>query len=224
MCGHLTLPIALVPFSELLELRLEELHASLGDKLLPVEGHQENPDDDRQQDDRDADVAGHLVEACEQDEQRLEERREDERQEGDRIRAGLRWGQGKNRRRRGRGSPTRTRRGARASRGAGGNDQARRAQEEQRRKRLPEPAKTGASRHAAGSRLSNRVIAAGAPGMAAGNPPGPHPTTLQEAVLLDGLLGVSGAARLVATGRRQPAEQQPVELDKPNPDPLHVLV
>ena len=49
---------------------------------------------------------------------------------------------------------------------------------------------------------ADRVVAAGVPRVAAGDPPGAHPGAPEEAVLLDRLLGVARAGRLVAAARR----------------------
>ena len=68
--------------------------------------------------------------------------------------------------------------------------------------------------HEVRASLANRVIAAPAPGMTAGDPPGAHPAPLEESVLLDGLLGVAGTGRFVAAARRHPREDDPVELDR----------
>jgi len=72
--------------------------------------------------------------------------------------------------------------------------------------------------------LPNRVVAAGVAGMAATDAPKAHPAAPGEAVTADRLLGVPRAGRLIPAARRQPAEQHPVEADRPDPDPFHVAV
>jgi hypothetical protein len=56
------------------------------------------------------------------------------------------------------------------------------------------------------------------PGMAACDPPNPHPAAPNEPVLEDRLLRVARAGWLIAAARRQPSEEQPVEPDEPDPD------
>jgi len=60
-----------------LQLGLHHLHASLRHDLGPEDRDHEDPDDDRQQDDGDTDVAGDAVEEHQADEDGLEDRRED---------------------------------------------------------------------------------------------------------------------------------------------------
>jgi hypothetical protein len=49
----------------------------------------------------------------------------------------------------------------------------------------------------------------------------PHPAASQEAVALDGLLGVDGARGLVAARRRKPGEQEAIAVDQRDPDLPH---
>ena len=85
-----------------------------------------------------------------------------------------------------------------------------------------EPNRSGGARAVTSARLaSGPGHSRPAPGVAAGDPSGAHPAALEEAVLLDGLLRVARAGRLVAAARRQPREHDPVELDQPDPDALH---
>src|SRR5689334_489831 len=73
------------------------------------------------------------------------------------------------------------------------------------------------------SGLANGVIAAPAPRMAAGDAAHPHPAALDEPVLLDGLLRVARAGGLVATTRRHPREDDPVQPDHPDADLLQTV-
>src|SRR4051794_20440298 len=69
--------------------------------------------------------------------------------------------------------------------------------------------------------LADRVIPTGVPWVTSGDPPGPHPAPLQQAILQDGLLRVVRTRRLEAARRREPREDDPVELYRPDPDLLH---
>jgi hypothetical protein len=60
--------------------------------------------------------------------------------------------------------------------------------------------------------------------MAARNPASAHPGPPEEPVPFDRLLGVVGAGRLVAAGRRHRREDEPVEMDQCDPDSLHFEV
>src|SRR5689334_13930736 len=53
-------------------------------------------------------------------------------------------------------------------------------------------------RSVTGTSSADRVVAAGMPGVASGDPLGTHPAAAEQAVLLDRLLGVARAGRLVA--------------------------
>ena len=77
--------VALVLDLDRLELRLEHLHPALGHDLRPEHGHQQQPDDDRQRDDRDADVAEQVVEERQAHEQDLEHGRERPREEAEGV-------------------------------------------------------------------------------------------------------------------------------------------
>ena len=81
--------VALVLALDLLDLRLEHLRPLRGDHLLPRERRHQQLDDDRQQDDRDGDVAAHQrVQQHQRDEQDLEDRREGPGQEVHGVGAG----------------------------------------------------------------------------------------------------------------------------------------
>src|SRR6185437_15432714 len=75
----LLLDLRLVPFElllDLLDLRLEGLHRLHRLDLLDAEREQHDPEDDREQDDRDAEVPGEVVEAGQQPPDRVEKRLE----------------------------------------------------------------------------------------------------------------------------------------------------
>src|SRR5207249_11257807 len=69
--------------------------------------------------------------------------------------------------------------------------------------------------------LADRVVAAGVSRVTARDPAHPHPAAAEEAVLVDCLLGVARARRLVAAARRKPREEDSIDPDGPDPDPLH---
>ena len=143
-----------------------------------------DPHDDRQQDDRDDDVAVRRedprdpVEEHEHDEQRLEDRREQPRQEVDRVRAG------RGRRERGLAGDRASRRGR--CRGSCPGRTPRRPGRCRTRSRI------GASRARNGERRvtrwfsirsADRVVAARVPGVTAADASGAHPAAAQQPVL-----------------------------------------
>src|SRR5262249_60108478 len=65
------------------------------------------------------------------------------------------------------------------------------------------------------------VVAAGVPRTAARDALRAHPAPPEQPVLLDRLLGVARAARVVAAARRRPGENDPVEPDQSDTDGLH---
>src|SRR6478672_5589553 len=67
---------------------------------------------------------------------------------------------------------------------------------------------------------SDGVVAAGMPWVAPGDPLRAHPAALEQPVLVDRLLGVSRACRLVAAAGRHPGEHDAIEPDEPDPDRL----
>ena len=71
---------------------------------------------------------------------------------------------------------------------------------------------------------ADRVIAAGREGVAARDPLGTHPASLEQPVALDGLLGVSRAAGLVSTRRGAQANSDAIHVDQADTEPLHPSV
>jgi hypothetical protein len=59
--------------------------------------------------------------------------------------------------------------------------------------------------------------------MAARDPADTHPAALEESVPLDRLLRVVRAGGLIAARGRHPSEHEPVDVDEPDPDALHLL-
>ena len=193
--------VALEALLDLAHLRLEHLDPPLRHQLQPEERDQDPAHDERQHDDRPADRAREaeapeeVVDRGQDDEQELEDRREQPGQQADRVRAGLGGLQ-----RRVRGRRDRVARGvdAAAARRARGDQDHDRGDQEDR----PDPGPPGGNRHAMRASSANRVITARIPRMAACDPLGAHPAAAQEAVFLDGLLGVVGARRLEPTALR----------------------
>jgi len=60
--------------------------------------------------------------------------------------------------------------------------------------------------------------------MAAPDTADPHPRSLEQPIPIDRFFRVARTGRLVATARRHPPEENPVEPDEPDPDPFHVAV
>ena len=220
-------------------------------------GHQQQADEDRDQDDRDADVADQVVEQRQRHEDDLEDRREDPGEDAERV-AALGHGRAQVVRQRRRGRRGRRAR-ARASAPGDVGDRARRggrgrwrggAAAAGRRPSTAEPSAAGrrggrrdepgvpamrgrvcrpsadhrragprpgqrrqeqrGEEEAAGDGLTSadRVIAARVPGVAARDALHAHPGAAEQAVALDGLLGVARAARLEAARGRQPREER----------------
>src|SRR4029078_5407769 len=210
--------VALEPAPDLLELRLQKLHPPLRDQLSPVERDEYPPHDQREDDDapgdgtREAEAIEELVDPDHDDEHHLEDRREQPSQEADRI--GTRRGRGQ--------------RGGRRRRCPAWSGGARDARDDDRddpedHKRWEDPAQAGREGHRRAASLADRVIPTRVPGVTSGDPLGPHPAPLDQAVFHDGLLGVVRTRRLEAARRRKPREDDPVELDGPDPDLLHRL-
>ena len=185
-------------------------------------------DDEGQRHDRPADRRRHaqaaqeVVDPDQDDEHGLEDRREDPGQEADRIGAGLGRARGGGRAYDGIGTAEGRLRPRRVLPVAA---QAATTRTTRARKAEERSGSMGSRRNvtvlcaslAAGT---DRVIAAPAPWMAAAMPR-THPAPLQEPVLLDRLLRVARAGRLISAARRHPEAKDPVKPDHPDPDALH---
>src|SRR6476646_4385730 len=86
------------------------------------------------------------------------------------------------------------------------------------RRAVPERRREGVTESSCGS--SDGVVATGMPWVASSNPLRTHPAALEQPVLVDCLLGVARARRLVPAAGGHPGEHDAVQPDEPDPDGL----